>query len=126
MSSAIPGFAQDRDSLLYTMYNGSLAARTVLSMATAKIKPLIFSVSVFAFAYSANIFLLIILYELCLLPAQFCYTRINVLSWEAESLVQIADWRAPWKFSNRAETLCCGCCNFKSQVFATNSQAGQA
>jgi hypothetical protein len=54
-------------------HNGSLVTWTVVIFTTAKIKPLIFSVSGFALSYAANMFILMILYDFCLLPAQFCY-----------------------------------------------------
>jgi hypothetical protein len=44
-----------------------------------------------------------ILYDVCLLPAQFHYVIINILY--LESQVQLADWCAPWKFTSGAENL---------------------
>jgi hypothetical protein len=52
-------------------YNGSLVTWTVLSLTTVKFKPLIFSMSGFALSYTTNMFILIILYDFCLLLAQF-------------------------------------------------------
>jgi hypothetical protein len=49
-------------------YNGSLVTWTVVRF-TAKFKPLIFSVPGFAFSHVANIYIFIILYNFCLLPA---------------------------------------------------------
>jgi hypothetical protein len=57
-------------------YNDSLDTWTVVHMTTAKFKPLILSVSGFAFSSVANIFM--ILDDFCLLPALFCYVIINV------------------------------------------------
>jgi hypothetical protein len=54
-------------------YNGSLVTWTVVSLTTAKFKPLTFSTSGFTLSYTANIFILMILYDFCLLRAQFCY-----------------------------------------------------
>jgi hypothetical protein len=48
-----------------------------------------------------NMFILVILYDFCLLPAQFCYVYI----WKDESHTQMVDQCAPWKFSNGAENL---------------------
>jgi hypothetical protein len=53
-------------------YNGSLVTSTIVRLTAAKFKPLIFSISRFAFSYIANMLILIILYNLCFLPAQFC------------------------------------------------------
>jgi hypothetical protein len=46
-------------------------------------------------------FILMILYDFYLLPAQFYY--IIVYIGKVESCVQIADWCAPWKISNGAQ-----------------------
>jgi len=42
----------------------------VVSLTTVKFKPLILSVCGFAMVYIMNISILVILYDLCLLPAQ--------------------------------------------------------
>jgi hypothetical protein len=52
---------------LILCYNGSLVTWTVLSSTNAKFVPLIFSVSGFTVSYTANVFILIILYDFCLL-----------------------------------------------------------
>jgi hypothetical protein len=62
-----------------------------------------FSVSGFALSYTMNMFILMILYEFYLSAAQFCY--ILLYMGKFESRVQIADWWAPWKVSNGAESL---------------------
>jgi hypothetical protein len=54
-------------------------------------------------SYTANIFILMILYDFCLLPAQFYY-RI-VYRRKVEIHLQIADRCAPGKISNGAENL---------------------
>jgi hypothetical protein len=90
-------------NLYILCYNGSLVIWTVVSLTTAKFKPLIFPMSAFTFSYSANMFILMILYDLCLLPAQFCYTRIDVYIRKVQSHVQTADWCAPWKISSGAD-----------------------
>jgi hypothetical protein len=50
-------------------YIDSLVTSTVVSLTTAKFKPLTFSVSGFALSYAANIFSIIILYDFCLKSA---------------------------------------------------------
>jgi hypothetical protein len=84
-------------------YNGSLVTWTVTSLTTAKFKPLMFSVSGFALPYDSNVFILMILYDFCLLPAQFCYVIIYIR--KVENCVQIADRCAPWKISIGAQNL---------------------
>jgi hypothetical protein len=64
-------------------------------------KPLIFSG--FTLSYAANIVILMIVYDLCMLPARFRY--IIAYIWKVESHVQIADQCAPWKISNGSENL---------------------
>jgi hypothetical protein len=54
-----------------------------------KFKPLIFSMSGFTLSYTANMFILMILYNFCLLPVQFCYIVAYIR--KVESRVQIAD-----------------------------------
>jgi hypothetical protein len=56
--------------------NGCLVTWTVVSLTTAKFKPLIFSVSGFTLSYTANMFILMIPYDFCLFSAQFCYIII--------------------------------------------------
>jgi hypothetical protein len=43
----------------------------VVGLTTAKFNPLIFSMSGFLFSYTANMFILMILYDFSLIPAQF-------------------------------------------------------
>jgi hypothetical protein len=69
-------------------YNGSLVTWTVVSLTIAKYNPLIFYISGFALSYTANMFNLMILYDFCFLPTQFCYIIINIR--KVESRVQIA------------------------------------
>jgi hypothetical protein len=87
--------------LLILRYNGSLVTCTVASFTTDKFNPIIFSMSGFALSYATNMFILMILYDFCLLPAQFCY--IIVYIWQVESRVQIANRCTPWTISNGAE-----------------------
>jgi hypothetical protein len=88
----------------------------VISLTAAKFKPCIFSMSGFTLSCASNMFILMILYDFCLLPAQFYYMIVYVR--KVESHVQIADRCAPWKISNGAENLVCRHCNFKRQVSA--------
>jgi hypothetical protein len=70
--------------LLIVCYNGSLVTWTVVSLSVAKFKPLMFSMCGSAISYAANMFILMILYDFCLLTTQFCY--IIVYIWKIESL----------------------------------------
>jgi hypothetical protein len=71
-SSVSPGFVEQIMPILRILcYNGSLITWTVVSLTAAKFKPLIFSMSGFALFYTANMFILMISYYFCLLPAQF-------------------------------------------------------
>jgi hypothetical protein len=66
-SSASTGFAEQiMPILLILCYNGSLVTWTVVSLTTAKFKPLTFSVSGFALSYTTNMFILKILCDFCL------------------------------------------------------------
>jgi hypothetical protein len=71
-------------------YNGSLVIWMILSVITAKFKPLIFSM-----------FILMTMHDFFLSPAQFYYIIVHIR--EVESSVQIADRRALWKISNGAQ-----------------------
>jgi hypothetical protein len=59
-------------------YNGSLVTWTVVSLTTAKFKPLIFFMFGFALSYATNTFILMILYNFCLFPAQFYYIIVYI------------------------------------------------
>jgi hypothetical protein len=65
-------------------YNSSLVAWAVVSLTAAKFKPLIFSMSGFTLSYTANMFILMILYDFCELHAAFnlpyVYEYITVYS----------------------------------------------
>jgi hypothetical protein len=79
-SSVGTGFAKHIMHILRILcYNGSLGTRTVVKWTTTKFKTLIFSMSGFAFSYTMNMFILMILCDLCLFPAQFCYIIIYIL-----------------------------------------------
>jgi hypothetical protein len=64
---------------------------------------LIFSTSRLTLSYTANMFILMTLYDFCLSPAQFCYIIVYIR--KVERCVQIADRCAPWKISNDVQNL---------------------
>jgi hypothetical protein len=71
-SSVITGYAEQIMPILRVFrYNGTLVTFTVVRLTTAKFKPLKFTVSDFTFSYTANVFILMILYDLCLLLHNF-------------------------------------------------------
>jgi hypothetical protein len=59
-------------------------------LTTAKFKPLIFSMSGFAFSFIANMFILMIVYDFCLLPTCMLSVRRpqNMLEWSE----RLANW----------------------------------
>jgi hypothetical protein len=85
-------------------YNGSLVIWKVVSF-TIKVSPLIFSMYGFALSYAMNMFILMIMYDFCLLPAQFYYVILIIYVGKVEIRVQIADRCAPWKIYNGVEDL---------------------
>jgi hypothetical protein len=105
-SSVCTGFVNQVTPILRILcYNGSLVTWTAVSLTTTKFKPLIqvFSMPGFTLSYIANMFILIILYDLCFLPAKFCHIIIYIR--KVESRMQNADRCAPWKISNGTENL---------------------
>jgi hypothetical protein len=73
-SSVSTCFAEQTMPILRVLcYNGNLVTWTVVSLTTAKFKPLMFSLSGFSLFYIANMFILMNLYDFCLLPTQFYY-----------------------------------------------------
>jgi hypothetical protein len=84
-------------------YNGSLVTWAVVSKTAAKFKPLIFSMYDFVLSNAANMFILKILCDFWLFPAQCFYLIVYIR--KVESHAQIADRCAPWKISNGAENL---------------------
>jgi hypothetical protein len=114
-----PSWKVDRTYLTYLMLQRLLVTWTVVNLTTAKCKPLIFSVSGFALPYTENMFILMLLYDFCLLSVHICYIIVYIL--KAESCVQIADRCAPWKISNGAENFVCRRCNFKEYLWAQSS-----
>jgi hypothetical protein len=57
----------------------------------------------FALSCAANMFILMILYDFCLLPAQFYYMTVYIR--KVESYVPIAERCGPWKISNGVENI---------------------
>jgi hypothetical protein len=84
-------------------YSDTLVIWTVIHMTAAKFQPIIFSVSGFALSNVANIFILMILDDFCLLPALFCYIIINVRY--IKSHMHIANRCVPRKIANGTENL---------------------
>jgi hypothetical protein len=76
---------------------------TVVNMTAAKFKLFVFPVSGFALSNRANIFVFMILYDFCMMPAWFCYIIVNLRN--LESHMQIADRYAPRKTANGANNL---------------------
>jgi hypothetical protein len=87
--------------LLILCFNGRLVTVTVVSLTATKFKPHIFSACRFTLSYAVHMFIIMILYDFYLLPAQFCYIVIYLQ--KVESRVQIMDWCAPWKIFCFAE-----------------------
>jgi hypothetical protein len=52
----------------------------------------------FALSYTVNVFFLMILFDFCLLPEQFCYMIVYTRK-------EIADRCAPWKISSGEKNL---------------------
>jgi hypothetical protein len=103
-TSVSTGFAKQIMPILRILcYNDSLITWMVVSITTAKFKPLILSMSRFALSYTANMSILVILYDLGLLLAQFCYIIVYIRM--VGSCVQIADQCAPWKILSGVQNL---------------------
>jgi hypothetical protein len=93
-------------------YNGHLVTGTVIRLTAAKLKPLIFSVSGFTFSNDSNICIFMILYGLCLLPAQYHYViKYTVLRKSCATRRKSCAMRAPLPMVER--TLLFKCCNFE-------------
>jgi hypothetical protein len=89
--------------LKYLMLQRQLSHLNSRKLDYRQIKPLILSMSGFILSYTVNMFSLMILYDFCLLPAQFCYIIVYIR--KLESRVQITDRCAPWKTRTGAEKL---------------------
>jgi hypothetical protein len=73
------------------------------TLGRAKFKPITLSVPGSSFLDVANIYIFVIMHDLCLLPAQTRYVTIN--SRYLESRVQLVDRSAHRKFNGGAENL---------------------
>jgi hypothetical protein len=93
----------DHAYLAYLMLQRQLSHLNGRKLDRRQVKPLTFLISGVALFYTANMFILVILYDFCLLPAQFSY--IIIYTWKVESRVQIADRCAPRIISNGGENL---------------------
>jgi hypothetical protein len=71
-------------------------------LTATKFEPVTFSVSGFTLSYIANMFILMILYEVLLL-AQFYY--LIIYTQKVDSRAHIADQCASWKISSGTENL---------------------
>jgi hypothetical protein len=69
-----------------------LGTWTFIHMTAAKFKPLIISVSGFALSNVTNNFIFMILDDLCLLSAWFCYVIINI--WHTKSRMNSCSWNS--------------------------------
>jgi hypothetical protein len=124
-SSVSTGFTEQIMPILRILcYNGSLVISTVVTLTAVKFEPLIFYISVFALSYVVNMFILMILYDFCLSPVQFCCIIVYIQ--KVESCVQIEDRCALGKYPMERRNLFCILCNFKRLVSTSNSQAGKA
>jgi hypothetical protein len=93
-SSPRPAFAkQIMSTLLILCYKGIFVTWTAVTWIAAKFKPLLFSRSLFAVSYARNMFIILILYDSCVSPAQFRFTVVCIR--EAESRVQTGNQFAP-------------------------------
>jgi hypothetical protein len=121
-----PGFAKHIMSGLFILcYNGSLVTLTVVSLTAAKFNPLIFLMYSFAFSYAANMSILMILYDFCLLPALH-----NFVIWSYTYGRPKAECKSPTgvhlgKFPMMQRTSFFTRCSFKRYLYAANSQEGQ-
>jgi hypothetical protein len=89
-SSVSTGFTEPFMPLLLILcYTGSLVTWTVVSLTTAKFEPPVFSTSGSTLSYTAKMFILMIPYDFCLFPAQFCYIIVHIR--KVKSCMQIAD-----------------------------------
>lgn len=69
--------------LLILWYNGNSVTWIVVHLANAELKPLIFSMSAFALSYAAHMFILMTLYDFCLLFAQFSFVITYIKKFES-------------------------------------------
>jgi hypothetical protein len=95
------------------------ATRTVVRLTAAKFKPLIFLVSGFALSNVENVFILMILYGVCLLPIYSRYIMYVSLKAMSKSRTGVRLGKLP--IARR--TLFCRRCDFSGWLSVANSQA---
>jgi hypothetical protein len=78
----------------------------------------------FALSYIANICVNVILYDFCLLPAQFSDEIINVRNFGSH--MQFADWCVPWKITTSAENHVLQALQFQEICVCRKLPGGQA
>jgi hypothetical protein len=61
---------------------GSLDTWTIICLTATKLEPFVFPMLGFLFAYVSDIYIVLNLYNFCLLPTYFCYVIVNV--WNLE------------------------------------------
>jgi hypothetical protein len=103
---------QSRSRLYYLSYaTWKLSHLNGLSLTTTKFKPLISSMSGFALSYTANMFIPMVLYDFCLLPAQFSYIIVHI--WKVQTACKSRTGVYLGKYPVVQSTLFCRRCNFK-------------
>jgi hypothetical protein len=69
--------------LLYCFFlYSSLDLRTIVYLTATKFQSFVFSVLCLTVSYAADIFVIVILNDFCLFPANFCYEVINIRNLE--------------------------------------------
>jgi hypothetical protein len=117
-------YRADHAYLTYLMLQWQISHLNGRKLDHRQVSALIFSLSGFILSYTADMFILMILYDFRLFPPQFYYIILYIR--KVESCMQIADRCAFWKFPLVRRTLFCMRCNFKRYMSAVNSQAGKA
>jgi hypothetical protein len=123
-ASINPSFVEQITPYFYLRYNGSSVTRTVVGLTATKFKPPMFSMLSFALSFYSNIWIMINLYEFCLMSAVSLW-----LSHKHSAFWKPLAYRGPVCASEN-----CQCCRepyFAGTVFSKdgclpqNSQAGQ-
>jgi hypothetical protein len=124
-SSISLGFAKEiMPFLLLLCYNGSLVTWTVVSLTTAKFKPLIFSVWLRLVLYREHVhshdFVWLLLVACIILLHNRTHAECLTAVCKSRTGVHLGKLPMAWR------TFICRRCNFKRWVSAANSQSGQA
>jgi hypothetical protein len=85
--------------IVSSSYYKSSVTWTVVCLTAAKFKPLIFPASGFALSNGAIICIFMILYDFCLLPAQFCYIIVYI---QPMCTLENFQWRGELCFAGAA------------------------